>query len=601
MEDAPSNLKYPRRNHRSIEGVKYEISKPSIIASNTMKKIKSSGTQIEIKLREELLRQRINFTSVDFVIASLPGNPDFVIPECKAVVFCDGDFWHGKEPEKTQTKSNREFWKAKIQSNISRDKRVNHELKAMGWKVFRFWESEINEDVESCVTQIKDYINETEVNNSNAYTFTFIDLFAGIGGFRIPIEQLGGKCLGFSEIDKDSIKVYKKNFSYGLDDEYEMGDITKIFDPINETVDLVVGGVPCQSWSVAGKMRGFDDPRGKLWEDSIRLVEIHQPKAFIFENVKGLYDPRNRLNLELIVESLDTIGYNLVDPKLLNSYDFGLPQNRDRIFIVGFRKDVVLNEEFNYPEPLGVTPKLGDILDNVDNSQIRKKKFELEELYNGKVPMSRNRFQKLDELNDFFVFSDIRDGHTTIHSWDLIRTNKRDREICMLFLKNRRKKEFGPKDGNPLSFDQLKKLDPKIKEHELSRLIDKGIIREVDDKFEFVHSKNSSGIKGVYRVFLPNSDIFSTLTATGTRDMVATKNITAETVEEYKSKFIREVYKKGKVRPISSKEAGRLQGFPDNFVIHENEKIAKKQFGNAVSTKVIYHLVRSVINTGVFE
>ncbi|MEB3341439.1 DNA (cytosine-5-)-methyltransferase, partial [Okeania sp.] len=115
------------------------------------------------------------------------------------------------------------------------------------------------------------------------YRFTFIDLFAGIGGFRIPLEKLGGKCLGYSEIDSDAIKVYQQNFlnQYINNDEKYLEDITKISE-LPWQVNLIVGGVPCQPWSVAGKLRGFDDSRGKLWFDAIRIVEKNQPEAFIF-------------------------------------------------------------------------------------------------------------------------------------------------------------------------------------------------------------------------------------------------------------------------------------------------------------------------------
>src|SRR5690606_10052133 len=128
-------------------------------------------------------------------------------------------------------------------------------------------------------------------------------------------------------------------------------------------IDLIVGGVPCQSWSVAGKMKGFDDPRGKLWMDTIRVVELNTPKAFIFENVKGLMDPRNRANLDLIETSFRKLGY-AVQSKLLNSYDFGLPQNRDRIFIVGIRKNCLEGSlPFTFPLPIGKHATVSDILD----------------------------------------------------------------------------------------------------------------------------------------------------------------------------------------------------------------------------------------------
>ena len=112
--------------------------------------------------------------------------------------------------------------------------------------------------------------------------FTFVDFFAGIGGFRIPLEKLGGKCLGYSEIDKEAIKVYQNKFigSYNAE-ELNLGDISKI-NQLPNNIDLFVEGVPCQPWSVAGKLKGFNDPRGQLWFDVIRLVKKYQPKAFIF-------------------------------------------------------------------------------------------------------------------------------------------------------------------------------------------------------------------------------------------------------------------------------------------------------------------------------
>ncbi len=152
--------------------------------------------------------------------------------------------------------------------------------------------------------------------------FTFIDLFAGIGGFRIALNKLGGQCLGYSEIDKQAIKVYQENFmNYFNKHEIELGDITNISE-LPPNVDVIVGGVPCQPWSVAGCLRGFEDPRGKLWFDVIRLVNKNQPKGFIFENVSGLASPKNRDNLELILSELTNIGY-CVKSKVLNAYDFG--------------------------------------------------------------------------------------------------------------------------------------------------------------------------------------------------------------------------------------------------------------------------------------
>ena len=120
--------------------------------------------------------------------------------------------------------------------------------------------------------------------------FTFIDLFAGIGGFKMALSANGGKCVGFSEVNKDAINAYCEN--HNIKPESNFGDITKIKElPYH---DILTGGVPCQSWSIAGKNLGFDDDRGQLWNDTIYLLNQARPKSFIFENVKGLVDPRNK-------------------------------------------------------------------------------------------------------------------------------------------------------------------------------------------------------------------------------------------------------------------------------------------------------------------
>ncbi|MFB2838340.1 DNA cytosine methyltransferase [Floridanema evergladense] len=455
------------------------------------------------------------------------------------------------------------------------------------------------------ITEEVCYVKQLELFHPFKYTyekfdFTFIDLFAGIGGFRIALEELGGKCLGYSEVDKEAIKVYESNFK-NLP-EASLGDIRKI-NKLPFEVDVVVGGVPCQPWSVAGKLKGFEDPRGKLWLDTIRVVEINKPKVFIFENVKGLIEPINRKSFEYIVNYFAIIGYS-VKSQLLNSYDFGVPQNRERVFIVGIRNDLEHHKNFSFPEPLEIKPKLYSFIEGVQHcSKFSKSKLAAEILFGEKIPRSRNRFQKNDELNDFFIFCDTRDGHTTIHSWDIIRTSEREKLICYTILKNRRKKQYGAKDGNPLSFEVLAQLIPKLKQKELNKLIEKNILRYIENEgYEFVNSKNSTGINGVYRVFLPHSDIIPTLTATGNKDYIAKISIEGcENPEEYKNKFIKEIYKKKKFKPISAKDAGRLQGFPDWFIMAENEDTAKKQFGNAVPIPVVYHLMKTLLNQVKFD
>lgn len=155
--------------------------------------------------------------------------------------------------------------------------------------------------------------------------FTFIDLFAGIGGFRIAFENLGGTCLFSSEIDSNAQKTYLANFG-----EKPYGDIT-----LEETkshildFDILCGGFPCQAFSIAGKRGGFEDTRGTLFFEVAEIIRRHQPKAFFLENVKGLINHDKGKTLSTILNTLrDDLNYFVPDPKIINAKDFGLPQNR---------------------------------------------------------------------------------------------------------------------------------------------------------------------------------------------------------------------------------------------------------------------------------
>ena len=187
--------------------------------------------------------------------------------------------------------------------------------------------------------------------------FKFIDLFAGIGGFRIAMQNLGGKCVFSSEIDKYAKKTYESNFG-----EVPFGDITKIDENTIPDHDVLCGGFPCQAFSIAGKRKGFEDEtRGTLFFDIKRIIEAKQPKAFFLENVKGLRNHDKGKTLKVILKVLrEDLGYTVPDPEIMNAKDFGVPQNRERIFIVGFRKDVNF-KDFKYPKPMNKLVTFADI------------------------------------------------------------------------------------------------------------------------------------------------------------------------------------------------------------------------------------------------
>ena len=162
----------------------------------------------------------------------------------------------------------------------------------------------------------------------------FIDLFCGLGGFRIAVQSLrpNSKCVFSCDFDNDSQKSYEANFA-----EKPFGDITKIQANEIPEHDVLLAGFPCQAFSICGDGKGFEDTRGTLFFDIARILQMKRPKAFVLENVKQLVSHGSGKTLERIVETLENLGYQ-VHYKILNALDFGLPQKRERVFIVGFRE-----------------------------------------------------------------------------------------------------------------------------------------------------------------------------------------------------------------------------------------------------------------------
>lgn len=217
------------------------------------------------------------------------------------------------------------------------------------------------------------------------YKFRFIDLFAGIGGIRLPYQELGGKCVFSSEWDKFAQRTYTKNFG-----EAPQGDITKIFASDIPDHDILLGGFPCQAFSQAGLKKGFDDTRGTMFFEIQRILAEKRPKAFMLENVKQLRGHDKGRTLETILsilrgeheqeippdvpmseEARKALSKKLnywVDFKVLRAADFGVPQNRERIFIVGFDRDYYtdanFDEIFQWPEPTKTPTKVRDILED---------------------------------------------------------------------------------------------------------------------------------------------------------------------------------------------------------------------------------------------
>ena len=176
--------------------------------------------------------------------------------------------------------------------------------------------------------------------------FKFIDLFAGIGGMRLAFEATGGICVFSSEWDKYAQKTYQANFG-----DLPDGDITKISEKDIPKFDILLAGFPCQPFSSIGKREGFKhETQGTLFYDVARIIDFHKPKAFLLENVAGLLTHDDGRTFTTIISVLTSLGY-AIEYKILDSSDFGVPQKRDRIYIVGFSKRKVRVNDFNFPKP----------------------------------------------------------------------------------------------------------------------------------------------------------------------------------------------------------------------------------------------------------
>lgn len=193
-------------------------------------------------------------------------------------------------------------------------------------------------------------------SNRKEKAMNFLDLFAGIGGFRLALERAGHTCVGFCEKDKYARRTYKANFN--TTGEWEGHDITKISDDEIKRigkVDLICGGFPCQAFSVAGKRRGFDDTRGTLFFEIARFARMLKPSFLLFENVKGLLSHDKGRTFRTILSTLDELGYD-AEWQVCNSKDY-IPQNRERVFIIGYLRGMCGRKVFPFGRSTSQTLK----------------------------------------------------------------------------------------------------------------------------------------------------------------------------------------------------------------------------------------------------
>lgn len=194
-----------------------------------------------------------------------------------------------------------------------------------------------------------------EINKKNLSGYTFIDLFAGLGGFRLALESLGAKCVYSNEWDEPVRKVYEANFWDTPDN-----DITQVNEKEVPDHDILCAGFPCQAFSISGKQRGFEDSRGTLFFDVARIVKEKKPKVVFMENVKNFASHDNGNTLEVVKNTMEELGYVFYQ-KVLNAVDYGIPQKRERIYMVCFRNDLDV-KNFTYPKSFALKKHVEDFL-----------------------------------------------------------------------------------------------------------------------------------------------------------------------------------------------------------------------------------------------
>lgn len=409
----------------------------------------------------------------------------------------------------------------------------------------------------------------------------FIDLFAGIGGIRTGLSQAlqeAGyipRCVMTSEIKPYAIKVLQENYEH----DNIVGDITQIDASSIPDFDILCAGFPCQAFSSAGKRQGFADTRGTLFFEVERILREKKPKGFILENVEGLVNHDGGKTLEVITSKLRELGY-LINYRVLNSADFGVPQERKRIYIVGsFNEKPDLENFEKSKKTIGDILESGKPTENTPFISTLLSHFSVADLFGKSI-------------------KDKRGGETNIHSWDLeIKgpVSNDQKKLLNLMLRERRKKKWAEvigidwMDGMPLTYDQIHSFFPHSNlQQMLDDLAAKGYIK-------FEHPKRKITV----------TDIFGTSTTQRRPDTSLPKgyNIVAGKLSFPISKVMgpheiaptlvamdmQKLYvaDNGGLRRLTLREGLRLFGYPETTELNVSEKDGYDLLGNTVVVPVI--------------
>lgn len=478
--------------------------------------------------------------------------------------------------------------------------------------------------------------------------FKYVSLFSGIGGFEQALNKLGGNCVMASEIDRFANQSYEILYGHPT-----AGDVTKVVAEDVPDHDLLVGGFPCQAFSVAGKRLGFDDTRGTLFFEIARIAKVKQPRALLLENVKGLISHDKGKTLDTIIQTLYDIGYT-VDFNVMNSKYFGVPQNRERIFIVAVRNDLVTSDQwdvgkrsdviakgkrrineigvstfnFDWPAQEEVTVKLRDILeDSVDE------KFYLSEEKTAKLvaQLEKTTGESIGEPSDMKIIQKAESGvrlreesgtlRTCLNHQHVVEPQTIDRCDSALkqYEKFYEKNEYVPEFFNPYNCADVGSLAPTLTA-QCTRVNASSTVLKLEKTLEpqmlgHIDLKGHDAIKRVYSA----EGVSPTLTTMGgghrepkiaeeqakmaeiaTPDNLSycidanyTKGIAPSGIGKGRRTHVEETSPRYRIRKLTPRECFRLQGFPDS----EFDKLS----ANGISNSQLYKQAGNAVTVNVID
>ena len=378
--------------------------------------------------------------------------------------------------------------------------------------------------------------------------FKFIDLFCGIGGFHQAMFSLGGRCVFASDIDKNCQKTYFNN--YGIE---VVGDITKVNAEDIEPFDVLCAGFPCQAFSHAGKQLGFNDPtRGTLFFDVIRIAKYHKPEYMLLENVKNLAMHDNGHTWEVIYKTIQDTGYNVLKKPIIFSPHFiGIPQNRERVFILCIRKDVGDIPEFVFdikkkdlPECSIDSILLDDSeIENIEKYQINQKQIDLINLWDDLIKGVKCDLPGCPIYGEYLC-DPIREDLSSMPQWKQVYVTKnhafylKHKDFIDGWLERAKSVEMYQNTRRHLEWQTYRAKDESMWNH--------------------IMQFRQSGLR------VKRSTYFPALVAIVQTSIVAKRK-----------------------RYLVPRECARMQNFPDSFKMNPDDHIAYKQFGNSVNVKVV--------------